>query len=70
MPQWNYICEEHGALFRTKSGRDGHQGRLACHPRKLEPAEQRQVSGITRTVLKDDSARGLVSHLEGWSVSG
>ena len=66
MPMWTYICEEHGALFRTKSGRDGHQRRLGCHPRKLKPAEQLQVSPITRASLRDDTVRGMVGDLDGW----
>ena len=66
---WTYLCEEHGALFRTKSGRDGHQRRLGCRPRKLRPAEQRQVLFITRAELKDEGVRDLVSYLEGWGVT-
>ena len=66
MPTWTYICSEHGVLFRTKSGKDGHQGRLACHPRRLKPAEQLQVSPITRANLRDGIVRYMVSDLEGW----
>ena len=69
MPTWIYICAEHGALFRTARGKDGHQRRLSCHPRKLRPAEQRKVSVITRADLKDEVVRGLVSHLESWEAS-
>lgn len=66
MPTWIHICEEHGALFRTKSGRDGHQRRLGCRPRKLRPGEQRKFDVITRADLKGEFARGLVRSLEGW----
>ena len=69
MPTWTYICEQHGSLFRTKSGRDGHQRRLGCRPRKLRPAEQRKVLFMTRADLKDEGARDWISDLEGWDVT-
>lgn len=69
MPTWTYICEEHGALFRTKSGSDGHQGRLECHPRKLKPGEQRKVREMTRADLKDENCRWAISNLDVWDVS-
>ena len=70
MPIWTYICEEHGALFRTKSGRDGHQWRLGCRPRKLRAAEQRQVLFVTRAQLKEiEGARDLIGDLKGWGIT-
>ena len=69
MPMWTYICEEHGVLFRTKPGRDGHQRRLGCRPRTLRPAEQRKVRFITRADLRDEGVRSLISNLEGWDAS-
>ena len=69
MPTWIYICEEHSSLFRTKSGRDGHQQRLACRPRKLRPAEQATVLFITRADLKYEGARDFIRDLEGWDVT-